>query len=85
MLALAYVRRSKQSKKNPSASPERQAAAIGDYCDGKGWTVDWYRDAEGHRRASLKSGVRSGSDSRRDWKQRARVRSPRSSSMRSID
>lgn len=49
MLAIADVRRSKQSKKNPSASPERQAAVIGEYCEGKGWGVDWYRDAEGHR------------------------------------
>ncbi len=49
MLVLAYVRRSKNSKKRPSASPERQSANIEEYCAAKGWTVEWFRDTEGHR------------------------------------
>ena len=49
MLALAYVRRSKNSKKRPSASPERQAANIEEYAAARSWQIEWFRDTEGHR------------------------------------
>lgn len=48
MIALAYIRRSKNSKKRPSVSPERQAANIGELCQAKGWAVEWFSDTEGH-------------------------------------
>lgn len=48
-LALAYVRRSKNSKKRPSASPERQASNIDDLAQQRGWTLEWFRDTEGHK------------------------------------
>jgi len=43
------VRRSKNSKKRPSVSPERQASNIAELCAQRGWTVEWFRDTEGHR------------------------------------
>jgi DNA invertase Pin-like site-specific DNA recombinase len=48
-VALCYVRQSYTRNENDMHSPERQKANIEAYCAKKGWTPEWYIDAEGHR------------------------------------
>ncbi len=46
---LCYVRRSYMPNENASVSPEQQKAAIRTLVEARGFTCEWYIDAEGHR------------------------------------
>ena len=48
-VALCYIRQSYTRNENDMHSPERQRANIEAYCAKKGWTPEWYVDAEGHQ------------------------------------
>ncbi len=48
-VALIYVRKSVVRNKSDEVSPERQAALCVEEAQRHGWTVEVYRDAEGHR------------------------------------
>lgn len=48
-VALCYIRQSYTRNENDISSPERQKANIAAYCEKKGWTPEWYEDAEGHK------------------------------------
>jgi DNA invertase Pin-like site-specific DNA recombinase len=48
-VALCYVRLSYTRDENDKDSPERQRANIQLECDRRGWTSEWYQDAEGHK------------------------------------
>jgi len=47
--ALCYVRQSFTRDGSDIASPERQRANIEALCERRGWTPEWYVDAEGHK------------------------------------
>ena len=48
-IALVYVRKSMVRSKSDGVSPERQRALCTTECERKGWTPEFYPDAEGHR------------------------------------
>ena len=48
-VALCYIRQSYTRNDNDMSSPDRQRANITAYCERKGWTPEWYEDAEGHK------------------------------------
>jgi len=48
-VALCYVRQSVTQGEDDTASPERQRANITEYCTERGWIMEWYQDAEGHK------------------------------------
>ncbi len=48
-VALCYIRLSYTRDENDKDSPERQRANIQIECDRRGWTPEWYEDAEGHK------------------------------------
>jgi DNA invertase Pin-like site-specific DNA recombinase len=54
-LALAYIRRSVIKRGEKTDSPEKQKALIERVCADKGWTVEWYQDAEEGRHYSGRS------------------------------
>ncbi len=48
-IAICYVRQSYTRDTNDMNSPEHQRANILAFCEKKGWTPEWYMDAEGHK------------------------------------
>ena len=48
-VALCYIRQSFTRNPSDMDSPERQRDNIARVCAAKGWTPEWYQDAEGHK------------------------------------
>ncbi len=55
-VALVYVRKSVVKANKPTLSPQRQMEACVEFCREKGWEVETYADAEGHRSGRSEKG-----------------------------